>query len=364
MQQIGPAQQPHHRTVSLAYVRVLLSYLRSIGTDPTRIYDEAALARIDQAEATSRYDLDEWCGALRRAQTCTGQADLIPAIAQHFQPWHAGVIGLTIMTSRTILHLGQELARFHYLLNDIYRVEISLEGDRFCLSLEPITPLVSAEVARLSLTGWVQILRALTGRHDLIFDGLFTGPAPEDTTPYEQAFGGQVRFDQAENSMWGPLHYIDLPLIPQDQSVHSLLHDQAREQLTVVVQGTSRFIAKIEGLLRKRLRDGEVTLETLAADLQMPPRTLQRRLDGLNLSFRKLVERVRKMQAMAYLQDTRMPLSEIASALGFANAGTFHRAFKRWTGRSPGEFRSGLKRTPGRPDQLDMDATEPDPTAV
>ncbi|KGM40469.1 hypothetical protein JY96_11610 [Aquabacterium sp. NJ1] len=358
----APATPHHHRTVSVAYVRVLLSYLRSTGVDPACIYDEAALARIDRAEATSRYDLAEWCAALRRAQTCTGQADLIPAIAQHFQPWHAGVIGLTIMTSRTILHLGQELARFHYLLNDIYRVEIGIEGERFCLRLEPITPHVSAEVARLSLTGWVQILRALTGRHDLVFDGRFTGPAPQDIGPYKRAFGGEVRFDQTENSMWGPLPYIDLPLIPQDASAHSLLHDQAREQLAVVAQGTSRFIAKIEGLLRKRLSNGEVTLEMLAADLHMPPRTLQRRLDGLNMSFRKLVERVRKMQAVTYLQDTRMPLAQIATALGFANPGTFHRAFKRWTGRSPGEFRSGLKRTPCRPDEVDAHANVQDPT--
>lgn len=344
---------PHYRrTVSVAYVRVLLSYLRSIGVDPACIYDEAALARIDQADAISRYDLSEWREALRRAQARTSQADLIPAMAQHFQPWHAGVIGLTIMTSRTILHLGQELARFHHLLNDAFRVEIGIVGERFYLRLDPTTSELAPEIARLSLTSWVQMLRALTGRHDLQFDGLFMGAAPADTAPYKRAFGGDVRFDQAENSMWGPLPDVDLPLIPQDTSVHSLLHDQAREQLMVVVQGTSRFIAKIEGLLRKRLNNGEVTLEMLAADLNMPPRTLQRRLDGLNMSFRKLVERVRKMQALSYLQDTRMPLAEIASALGFANPGTFHRAFKRWTGRSPGEFRSGAKRNPCRPDEV------------
>lgn len=337
---------PSHRTVSVAYVRVLLSYLRSIGVPTAQLYDEQALARFDQADTLSRYDLVEWRAALHRAQACTGEADLIPALARHFQPWHAGVIGLTIMTSRTILHLGQELARFHHLLNDAFRVEIGIEGERFYLRLEPLTPDIPADIARLSLTSLVQMLRALTGRHDLQFEGQFTGSAPPDCTPYKHAFGGEVRFNQTDNAMWGPVPYVDLPLIPQDASVHSLLHDQAREQLAAVAQGTSRFIAKIEGLLRKRLSHSEVTLEMLAADLQMPPRTLQRRLDGLDLSFRKLAERVRKTQAIAYLQDTRMPLADIASALGFANQGTFHRAFKRWTGRAPGEFRSGLKRLP------------------
>lgn len=345
----------HHRTVGVAYVRVMLSYLRSIGIDPGRVYDADALARIEDADPMSRYTLQEWREVMSRAQRCAGLGDLVPTMSQHFQPWHAGVIGLTVMTSRSIYHLGCALARFHHLLNDVHRVELGVEGERFFLRLDAVTPENSDRLARLSLTAWVQSLRWLTGRHDLCFDGRFTGPAPQDVTPYKRIFGGTVQFDQTENSMWGPLPYIHLPLIPQDAGVHSMLHDQALEQLEMMSQGTSRFVAKIEALVKKRLDSGDATLEMLATDLHMPPRTLQRRLDGLDLTFRKLVERVRKMQAITCLQDTRMPLADIASALGFANQGTFNRAFKRWTGRSPGDYRRRNKRqdAPATDEQTD-----------
>lgn len=344
----------YHRTVGVAYVRVMLSYLRSLGIDPAEVYDASALTRIESADPMARFALSEWRDTMTRAQACTGQRDLIPSMSQHFQPWHAGIVGLTVMTSRSIYHLGCALTRFHHLLNDVHRVELGIEGERFFLRLDQVTPEASDRLARLSLTAWVQNLRSLTGRHDLRFDALFTGPAPQDITPYQRLFGGTVQFEQAENSMWGPLPYIHLPLIPQDAFVHSMLHDQALEQLETMAQGASRFVAKLEALVKKHLEQGGATLDMLAADLNMPARTLQRRLDSLDLSFRKLVERVRKMQAIGYLQDTRMPLSEIAATLGFANQGTFNRAFKRWTGRSPGEYRHRHKR--GEPTDTEAQA--------
>src|SRR5690606_34066905 len=92
-------------------------------------------------------------------------------------------------------------------------------------------------------------------------------------------------------------------------------------------------------LTRQRLDGGEATLDMLANDLRIPARTLQRRLDSLDMNFRSLLERVRKAQALVYLNESRLPLAQVAQKLGFANQGPFHRAFKRWTGDSPGAYR-------------------------
>ena len=71
----------------------------------------------------------------------------------------------------------------------------------------------------------------------------------------------------------------------------------------------------------------------------MSPRTLQNRLEASGMSFRSVVDRVRQSEAESYLRESRLPLIDIALALGFANQTSFQHAFKRWTGKSPGEFR-------------------------
>ena len=334
------------RTVSVDYVRLLLSYLRDAGVDPVSLYRAHDLTRFDTHDPLARCTVREWHALLGVAQAKLGQPDLVPALAQHFQPWHVGLVGFTLMTSRSVFELGRSLQRFHHLLNDAYEVETALEGGRFVLRLWPVTAEVSDGLVRLSLTAWVSIMRWLTGCPELQFHGRFTGPPPHDAAAYARIFGGPVRFDQADNAMTGFDGYLKLPLISYNPGINHVLHEQAVDQLALLTQGTDQLVRKLERLLKVRLDEGLATLDALAADMSLPPRTLQRRLDGLGLNFRMLVDRVRKAQAMSYLQETSLPLVHISMALGFANPGTFHRAFKRWTGQSPGEFRrtqAGLK---------------------
>lgn len=338
----GASEADQTCTLSAAYARVLLSYLRSRGHDPVGLFGAGTVDRFEGAHATARLGLREWHRLLDGAQQCTGEADLVPALAQHFQPWHAGVIGLTVMTSQTVAQMGAALARFYHLLNNVYQIERGREDGRFFLRLVPATAQQSLRLVRMSLCIWVQTLRWLTSRHDLVFDARFTGPTPPDSAAYQAIFRGEVRFEQDANELRGALDYVHLPVTAQDPSVHTMLHGQAQAQLERCTQMSGPFISEAERLLKMRLDRGESpVLDALATDLDLPPRTLQRRLDEAGFNFRKLVERVRLTQAMGYLQATDTPLAEIAAKLGFANVGTFHRAFKRWTGSAPGEVRRG-----------------------
>ncbi len=336
-----PIEAAHQAgTLSAAYVRVLLSYLRSRGHDPISVLNASVLDRFEGSDAVSRLGVREWHDLLDRAERYCGEADLVPALAQHFQPWHAGLIGFTVMTSQTVAQMGSTLARFYHLLNNVYQIERGREDGRFFLRLVPATAEQSQRLVRLSLGVWVQTLRWLTGRHDLVFDADFTGPTPANAAAYRSLFRGTVRFEQGENTLRGAVDYVDLQLTALDPAVHNVLHSETQARLEMSTQSIGRFVSEAERLLKTRMDRAEPpTLEALAADLDLPPRTLQRRLDEADLTFRKLVERVRLTQAMGYLRSTDTPLAEIAARLGFANAGTFHRAFKRWTGQAPGEVR-------------------------
>ena len=90
------------------------------------------------------------------------------------------------------------------------------------------------------------------------------------------------------------------------------------------------------------LSSKQLTLEQVATHLEMPPWTLQRKLKAEDTSFRELLDETRKALALIYIRDSQYSLGEIAYLLGFAYPNAFQRAFRRWTGKAPGEYRSSV----------------------
>lgn len=327
------------RTLNVTFARVLVSQLKQSRPELMPRLGPSSLRYLDERDPLARCTLAEWHALLDEVEALLGSPDLVPQLAEHFKPWHAGLLGFTLMTSGTVVELARLLRRFHHLLNDVFEVQRGLDGPRFLLRLVPVSAETSHRLARLSLAVWAQRLRWLTGRPDLTLDASFEGPAPLDVAPYRRIFGGTVRFDQVSNTMWGDASFVDLPIVSHDTASHTLLQAQALKQLEQLSRGEDSVVARVRGLISRRLDSGQLSLEDIASELKLPARTMQRRLDEAGAPFRLMVDEVRKEQAQRYLRDTAMPLSELAVALGFSDHASFNRAFKRWMGCSPGAFR-------------------------
>lgn len=107
------------------------------------------------------------------------------------------------------------------------------------------------------------------------------------------------------------------------------------------------FGRKVRALIADRLAEGRVGVEAVAAQLNMSRYTLYKRLKEENLTFLGLLDDVRREQALQYLREPDRPLTEVAELLGFSELSAFSRAFKRWMGSSPAEFRAGRTIPPG-----------------
>jgi AraC-like DNA-binding protein len=107
------------------------------------------------------------------------------------------------------------------------------------------------------------------------------------------------------------------------------------EQLTRTHSLKERIILMLGPLLHGR----EPDLEDIARRLQLPTWTLRRKLAEEGTQYRAILNDTRHDLAMAYIRDTELSFGEIAYLLGFASAEAFQRAFKRWSGSTPGEFR-------------------------
>jgi AraC-like DNA-binding protein len=329
-------------TVGIGYARVLLDFIEQRGHAAQDICTPQQFSEIRQAPPSARFSVDDWHALMASAESLLQDPCLALTLSEHQKPWNTGLVGFMSMTSNTLREVGQVLSRYHHLLNDLESAHEQCQDDRFVLGVRPLTPLIDPRITLLTIGTWAWHARVLTGKPDLVFDARFGFPSPGKEDQFARVFGGTTLFNQTDNALMGSAHYLDLPVLQQEPSVNRILHQQAEQQVDQRAMSAGSFLARLENMLALQMGEHEVTLVALANALDMSPRTVQTRLETMGLSFRGVVERVRKNLALKYLNDSRLSLLEIALMLGFTNQTSFHHAFKRWTGQSPGEFRRHL----------------------
>jgi AraC-like DNA-binding protein len=156
-------------------------------------------------------------------------------------------------------------------------------------------------------------------------------------TRYRAYFQAPVRFDCPTASLALPLETVD-NLLPAGNPALAMMHDELISNYLVSLE-SARLISRVKKIITEHLPTGDATLETVAEELFVSPRTLQRMLRGEDTTFLAQLAETRRELADRYLADTSHDLSEIAYLLGFSGLSSFSRSFKRWTGKPPAEFR-------------------------
>jgi AraC-like DNA-binding protein len=146
-----------------------------------------------------------------------------------------------------------------------------------------------------------------------------------------------LRFGCLDSRIVIAQHWLDMPMPAANPNTSRQLAELCRAQMPAD-QPASGMAARIEQRLALHPAQAPKLAE-LAAELHMTERTLRRQLLAEGVSYRALLDRVREHSARRLLRDGRLPLVHVAAAVGFADIRDFRRAFKRWTGRLPGELR-------------------------
>jgi AraC-like DNA-binding protein len=166
----------------------------------------------------------------------------------------------------------------------------------------------------------------------------YRGPAPPNAADTARAFQARVRYGQPHFGLSFDARWLQLPMVQNTQSLREFLQ-QAPANLLVKYRDKTSVTERIRRLLRSHLRGEMPSLEEVGRVLGMTPQTLRRRLSDEGQGFQSLKDDLRRDAAIEYLAHPDMTLLDIADQLGFSEASTFHRAFKKWTGVAPGEYR-------------------------
>jgi len=178
----------------------------------------------------------------------------------------------------------------------------------------------------------------LVGRRIPIDVAEFAYSEPAHSAEYRLMYCADLRYDRPMTAIEFDASYLDLPVTQDERSVKEFLR-RAPENVLVKYKNHSSLSARV----RRRLRQGSLheasSFETVAAELHMTPATARRRLYEEGTSYQAIKDELRRDQAIAYLTHSDRSVLEVALELGFSERSAFHRAFRKWTGVSPGQFR-------------------------
>jgi AraC-like DNA-binding protein len=145
-------------------------------------------------------------------------------------------------------------------------------------------------------------------------------------------------FNQPQTSIWFEQKWLSEPLPAVDSSSRSFADANERASL-LMTSPAADPIEQLEQVIESTLGNPELSVPFIAANIGTSARTLQRRLADHGASFSRLLQAVRFRNSQRLLRDPEVPLSEIAKRLGYTDLPNFLRAFKRWAGVSPNEYR-------------------------
>ncbi|MCM8558273.1 AraC family transcriptional regulator [Sphingomicrobium sediminis] len=159
-----------------------------------------------------------------------------------------------------------------------------------------------------------------------------------DVAAYEAHFGCPVHFGEQRDAVLVSEDTLTAPNLLGDATIAGFF-DRHLEQELASIEERQTLDGQVKTLVANALSEGVPTVSSIASDMGMSARTLQRRLSDEGFSFQGLVDAARQGLAKQLLCETDYGLAEIAFLTGFSEQSAFTRAFKRWAGQTPGSFR-------------------------
>jgi AraC-like DNA-binding protein len=270
-----------------------------------------------------------------------------PGFGLHFgssvDPLDAGALAFLVANSPTLGGAMKNLAAYLKVLTE--GTELSLEtGDLLAVAaFRIVDPKVErfGQLEEFGLALMMNICRFVVGRRLRPEWVEYLHHPRQGMDALEQYFGAPVRFGQKRTAIVLNKNLLDLPCRNADERLLRILKAHCDDLLEKLGQ-TADLKQHVAHLVSSHLPSSPVTAKSVASELGMSERTVARRLSEQGLSFGQIVDDVRCRLAERYLREPDMRPSQIAYLLGYSEPSAFTRAFRRWTGRSPSQFRSGV----------------------
>jgi AraC-like DNA-binding protein len=319
------------------------------GLDPATLRRQLGLGPADFDDPDALLPLETYIAAWEAITATQDSADLGLRLGAFSSPRLLGALGYAMVHAPSALGAVELFRRYRRLVSDTLAPEIDIDEAHVTYRL--VWP---ARVARLyqfadcAFQSTLTLMREMAGLPadaSLAVEACYQCPRPPGPDR-EKALGCRVRFGAPETRFVLRRDLLERPLPRANSELFEYLERHANVVLARLPEGGSTAV-RARRLITGALRGGEPTPLDVAKKLAMSERTLQRRLRDEGTSFAQLLDGVRRELAELYLSEPRVPAHDVAFLIGYSEPSAFYRAFRRWTGRTPQEFRQSTRSAPG-----------------
>lgn len=325
----------------------LLDFIRLENGDIEAIFGRSGIQMSQLDNPTLSIELSKYCLLFSEAVKSTQDDNFGLKYGYQFKPQDLGLLGYIGIASPTVEIALRNVIEAFPMHQQGSTLQLRHDRDYCYLDyrVSCVQPVERRQDAELSIGMFMNLIRHACGQTWTPEQVCFEHKKPEAWREHIRLFDAPVFFDQPTNSLIFKKSILNQTMPTQDVNLLKLIQ-QTLSSLSQQpsVQSTSSveidFLNSLRYKIQHHLSDPTLSLESISLQLGIPSWTLQRRLNQLTLSFSQVVDQVRQVQALYLLEHTQISFSELAFRLGYSELSAFSRAFRRWFGVSPKQWRS------------------------
>ncbi len=328
--------------ISLAAATGLVEAIEAAGRDPDHVLRPLGFDRKVLSDPHGFIPSASFAQILEEAARATGDDCFGLHFGEHFHPKNIGALVYVVLNSPTFAVGFENVARYLRVHNEAAEASF-VAGSKWSylrhrLNLPAASYRQHHEWAMAVVVGTI---RLMAGSAWAPVEVQFQHPAPSLTSEHVRVFGAPVSFGCTANAVVVEAELGERQVPAADARLYPILR-QHLERVLDEVPPEDGLVASVRRAIAESMRHGDPTLTQVARRIAVGPRTLQRQLKDHGADFKGLVDDTRRQFCLRYLRDRKNTLTDISYLLGYSEVSAFNRAFKRWTGSTPTDYRRGL----------------------
>jgi AraC-like DNA-binding protein len=332
------SDQPIGTLAAIEFIAVLQALAR-LGFDSDAVLTRSRIPPEALSEPFTRISAAEEHALWEAAELVTGD----PAVGlrvgvEHCRHGARNLVEYLFVHSPTLRQALPAVQAVVPLVDDLGHVDVIEEGDRVRVGIRRDgIPRARGYVECLCAAAFTFYTDHVEGFR--LAEVCLTYPRPSVVEPYRDLFGMRPRFEAVQNQLAFDRCFLDVPFKGADPQIGRLLQDHARHLLREL-PAQDAFVDAARRALARALEAGEASPERVARALGTSVRTLRRKLSTRGTSYQRLLDELRCASACHHLKHSDDSIDRVAERVGFASRAAFQRAFRRYTGKSPSEYRA------------------------